>query len=91
MDLDHKATNDDSNLISVILPTHNRANLLSQAIDSVLNQSYSNLELIIIDDASTDNTSNLVKSYSDKRIRYIIHYYSSRTNYDWVDGSGRAI
>ena len=73
MDLEHKVTNDDSNLISVILPTHNRANLLTQAIDSVLNQSYLNLELIVIDDASTDNTSNLVKSYSDKRIRYIKH------------------
>ena len=79
MDLEHKVTNDDSNLISVILPTHNRANLLTQAIESVLNQSYLNLELIVIDDASTDNTSNLVKSYSDKRIRYIKHNENNKS------------
>ena len=73
MELEYQAKIDASNLVSVILPTHNREKLLSQAIDSVLNQSYLNLELIVIDDASTDNTYNLVKSYSDKRIHYIKH------------------
>ena len=73
MNLTNELTNVDSNLISVILPTHNRANLLAEAIESVLNQSYSNLELIVIDDASSDNTSSLVKSYSDNRIHYIKH------------------
>ena len=49
-------------LISVILPTYNREKLLKNAIHSVLNQTYSNLELIIIDDNSSDNTQILIKS-----------------------------
>ena len=58
-------------LISVVLPTYNRARCLSRSINSVLNQTFSNLELIIVDDGSTDNTRELVESFSDPRIRYI--------------------
>lgn len=50
-------------LISVILPTYNRARCLSRSINSVLNQTFSNLELIIVDDGSTDNTRELVKAF----------------------------
>lgn len=57
-------------LISIIMPTYNRLNTIGDAIDSVIEQSYKNWELIIIDDASTDNTAQLVKSYADNRIRY---------------------
>ncbi len=60
----------DAPLISVVLPTFNRKRLLPRAINSVLNQTYKNLELIIIDDGSTDNTEEIVKAYSDTRIRY---------------------
>lgn len=62
-----------TNLISVILPTYNRASLLPRAIKSVLNQTYKNLELIIIDDHSTDNTKKIVGDFKDKRIRYVRH------------------
>ncbi|MDQ7786444.1 MAG: glycosyltransferase family 2 protein [Thermodesulfovibrionales bacterium] len=58
---------------SVIIPTHNRANLLSQAIQSVLNQTYNNFELIIIDDHSTDNTQEIIKAFSDSRIKSIVN------------------
>lgn len=58
-------------LVSIIIPTYNRADTLPRAIDSVLGQSYDNLELIIVDDGSTDNTKEVVKSYDDPRIRYI--------------------
>jgi glycosyltransferase involved in cell wall biosynthesis len=60
-------------LVSVILPTYNRANTISRAIDSVLNQTYSNLELIVIDDGSTDNTGDIMNEYlkEDPRISYV--------------------
>lgn len=61
----------DKPLVSIVLPTYKRAGLLAHAIRSVLNQTYSNLELIIVDDNSPDNTPEVVKSFSDKRIRYV--------------------
>lgn len=57
-------------LISIITPTYNRADFLGEAIDSVLAQTFDDFELIVVDDGSTDNTSSLVKEYSDHRIRY---------------------
>ena len=60
-------------LVSVIIPTYNRASLLKRAIKSVLDQTYKNLEIIIVDDGSTDRTEEIVKDFSDKRIRYIHH------------------
>ena len=57
--------------VSVIIPTYNRANLLSAAIESVLAQTYSDYELLIVDDGSTDNTRDVVLSYTDPRIRYL--------------------
>ena len=60
-------------MISIIVPTWNRRALLPRCIDSVLSQSYSNWELIIVDDGSTDGTSTLLEKYTreDKRIRYL--------------------
>ena len=55
-------------LVSVILPTFNRAWTLKDAVDSVLAQDYPNIELIIIDDGSKDNTQKLLKAYKDKII-----------------------
>jgi len=57
--------------VSVILPTHNRAALLKRSIKSILNQTYKDFELIVIDDASTDDTEDVVRNFGDKRIRYI--------------------
>lgn len=62
---------DNSPLVSIVLPTYNRAALLPQAIRSVLNQSYANLELIVVDDNSPDDTAEVVKTFSDPRIRYV--------------------
>ena len=55
---------------SIIVPTYNREKYIIKCIDSVLDQTYDNFEVIIIDDGSTDNTENLVKKYQDKRIKY---------------------
>jgi glycosyltransferase involved in cell wall biosynthesis len=58
-------------LVSVILPTHNRARLVGRAIRSVLAQSYPNLELIVVDDASADDTPHVVRAVADPRMRYV--------------------
>lgn len=59
--------------VSVILPTYNRAPVLSRAINSVLRQSYEDVELLVVDDGSTDDTRTLMKFYDDDRIRYLRH------------------
>jgi glycosyltransferase involved in cell wall biosynthesis len=56
--------------VSVIVPTRNRANLLAEAIDSVLLQTYHDFELIIVDDGSTDHTAEVVSNRHDRRIIY---------------------
>jgi glycosyltransferase involved in cell wall biosynthesis len=58
-------------IISVIVSTFNRSNLLKRAIQSVLNQSFKDFELIVVDDCSTDNTHEVVKSFNDDRIKYV--------------------
>ncbi len=56
-------------LISIIMPAYNCEKFIRQAIDSILNQTYTNFELLIADDCSTDNTKSIIDSYSDKRIK----------------------
>jgi glycosyltransferase involved in cell wall biosynthesis len=68
--------------VSIIITTHNREKLLPRAINSVLAQTYDNLEIIIIDDASIDNTEKIIKKYIDKnpKIKYIKHKKSMGAN-----------
>ena len=58
-------------MVSVIIPSYNRAHTLRRSIDSVLAQTYSNLEVIIVDDGSTDDTETVVRAIPDPRVRYI--------------------
>jgi len=60
-------------LVSVIIPTYNRANRLSKAVNSVLSQTFSDLEVIVVDDYSTDNTTNKVQELiqQDQRVKYL--------------------
>lgn len=59
--------------VSICIPTYNRANLLAYAVNSVLNQTYKDFEVIICDDGSTDNTSEVVSQWNHPQIRYIRH------------------
>jgi glycosyltransferase involved in cell wall biosynthesis len=61
------------NLVSVVLPTYNRAESTKKAIESVLSQTHEELELLVIDDASCDNTAETVLEYSDSRVQLYQH------------------
>ncbi len=67
----------DTPLVSVITITRNRGQLISRCIKSVLTQSYNNIEYLIVDGASEDNTDEVVSSFKDERL----HYY--RLKYNW--------
>jgi glycosyltransferase involved in cell wall biosynthesis len=56
--------------VSVIIPTHNRAKILPLAVKSVLHQTFQDFEIIIVDDASQDNTEEVIRGFRDNRIKY---------------------
>lgn len=58
-------------LVSVILPVYNAALYLRQAVDSILGQTFTDFELLLINDGSTDDSENIIQSYNDGRIRYV--------------------
>lgn len=62
---------DASPLVTVMIPTYNQSSIIGGAIESILNQKYVNLEILILDDCSDDDTELTVKKYTDFRIRYI--------------------
>ena len=61
----------ENELVSIIMPSWNTGNFIAESIQSVINQTYKNWELIIVDDCSTDNTDEIVSFYKDQRIKYL--------------------
>lgn len=59
-------------MVSVVIPTHNRAHLLPRALESVLGQTFTDLEVLVVDDGSTDRTSEVMATYTDPRVRYLV-------------------
>jgi hypothetical protein len=60
-------------LVSVIIPAYNGGDLIGEAIRSVLGQTHRHLELIVVDDVSSDNTADVIRGFGDPRLRYIRH------------------
>lgn len=60
-------------MISVIIPSYNRAETIRRSVDSVLNQSYRDIEVIVVDDCSTDGTLDVISGYTDNRLRCVKH------------------
>ncbi len=77
----------NSPLISVILPTYNGEKYIAETLESVLNQTYKNLEIIITDDASKDKTVEIIKSYNDKRIKL----YENENNLGIANNTNKAL
>ena len=80
--------------IAIIIPTHNRQGMVLRAIDSVLNQSYKNFELIVVDNGSTDQTKAWIEREPDPRLKYFFtpkkgvaharNFGVKQTNCDWI-------
>lgn len=69
-------------MVTAIITTHNRSQLLKRSIDSVLNQTYKDIELIVVSDGSTDGTDELMKRYeTNPQIKYISYKPSKGANY----------
>ncbi len=60
----------EAGLVSIVMPSYNTASYIKESIQSILNQTYTNWELIIVDDCSTDNTDEVLAAITDSRIRY---------------------
>jgi glycosyltransferase involved in cell wall biosynthesis len=60
-------------LVSVVVPAYNQADFLAKAIQSVLNQTYANLEVLVVNDASPDHTDEIVNQFADPRLKYVVH------------------
>ena len=76
--------------VSIIIPTYNRAEKLERAIRSALQQTYENLEIIVMDDASPDATPETVESFNDPRLRYIRQDQNQGPNENWRHGIEKA-
>lgn len=77
-------------LISVLLPSYNHESFLSEAIESVLNQTFRDFEFIIIDDCSSDNSREIIKYYKERDERIKIYFHNenrgiARTQNELID------
>jgi glycosyltransferase involved in cell wall biosynthesis len=77
----------DNPLVSVCIPSYNTGPYIGRMLDSTVNQSYKNIEILISDNASTDNTEHVVKSFNDPRI----HYHRHETHLGPEDSYNRCV
>ena len=65
--------------VSVLIPVYNAAAFLEDSIDSILNQTFTDFELLLLNDCSTDNSEEIIKKFNDNRIKY----YKNEQNAIW--------
>jgi glycosyltransferase involved in cell wall biosynthesis len=70
-------------LVSICIPSYNTGKFIGAAIQSVLDQNYLNLEIVISDNCSTDNTVDVIRSFHDTRIRYHVNEQNRGVEYNW--------
>ncbi|HEY4538836.1 MAG TPA: glycosyltransferase family 2 protein, partial [Faecalibacter sp.] len=86
-------------LVSIIIPTFNRADLIGETLDSIIEQNYQNWECIVVDDGSTDNTEEILMRYQIKdnrfsyykRPKFLLKSGNSCRNYGFEKSSGELI
>ena len=78
-------------LVSVVLPMYNAEKTIAECLDSIIGQTYTNMEIIVMDDGSTDNSVEVVKSYADKRIKIFRykHNYIVNLNRGFLHCNGK--
>ena len=85
----------EKSMVSIILCTFNRAHMLRETLASILAQTYTDFELLIIDDGSTDHTQELLSEYKDMRIRSFVleenHFYCAAANFGMTKARGEYI
>ena len=76
------AKNLSTPLLTVLMPVYNADKFLDESINSILSQTYSDFEMLILDDASTDNSLKIIKAYAkeDKRITVLVNQKQSKTS-----------
>ena len=86
---------ENKKFVSVVIPTYNYGHFLANAVDSVLNQTFANFEILVVDNFSTDNTRNLIDSYHDSRVHH--HLFNNggsiaaARNYGWSKARGELV
>src|SRR3990172_3635299 len=76
-------TNNPNPLVTILMPVYQGERYLHKSLESTLNQTYSNLQLIIMDDCSTDGTKKIIESFHDSRIEY--HRRDVNKGYPYID------
>ncbi len=77
-------------LVSICIPTYNSGKFIKRTLDSVLKQDYKNLEVIVVDDCSKDNTSEVVEGYQDERLSFYINETNQGLTKNWNNALLRA-
>lgn len=70
-------------LVSICIPTYNSGEFIKRTLDSVLNQTYKNIEVIIVDDRSKDNTKEVIEEYNDERIKFVLNERNCGLSKNW--------